>query len=116
MTRYRWARRRVRRSILGVAPIELTDVHMEPECLAHWRRQWPRVAYLQSSNGNVPGREAFVFEDGSLHVVCLLTETAAVFLTAAPDEWERPHKPDEPNHPDLGSGTTRARRPFPLRT
>ena len=50
-------------------------------------------AYLQSSSGHVLGREAFVFEDGSLHVVCLLSETAAVFLTAAPDEWERPHKP-----------------------
>ena len=74
----------------NMKPVDINTLHIDPACIARWRHQWPAIRAVQASNGRPPGHEAYVLDDGSL---CILSDSAALFLEARPDEWDRQLKP-----------------------
>jgi hypothetical protein len=78
-------------SVATVEPeIDIASVRVTPACLERWQRE---------SNGRVHQRDdrsiesgigrvyVHVFNDGRLGVSCTLSDDAAIFLFAKPNEW-----------------------------
>jgi hypothetical protein len=72
--------------------IDIASVRVTPACLERWQRE-SEGRCREDADGSVqPGSGrawVHVLDDGRLGVSCEISETMAIFLYAAPDEWWR---------------------------